>query len=86
MSVSYGSHRFAIQKELMCMSKLNEDSRYHIPKEPTQPVEDRIRQATQRELEKWSNDTVCFEMELCAISLLNADRPHRSHFRTLRMH
>jgi len=50
----------------MCMSRLNEDSRYHIPKEPTQPVEDRIRQATQKELEKWSNDQDCFEMELCA--------------------
>ncbi|HXB70975.1 MAG TPA: hypothetical protein VNY05_22260 [Candidatus Acidoferrales bacterium] len=52
------------------------ENRYHIPKEADQPVEDRIRQATKQELEKWANDSNCFDTELCAAEL--ADRQNRS--------
>jgi hypothetical protein len=41
------------------------EQRYHIPKETTQQVEDRIRQASRQELERWANDPNCFEMALC---------------------
>jgi hypothetical protein len=41
------------------------EQRYHIPKEATQQVEDRIRQASRQELERWANDPNCFEMALC---------------------
>ena len=55
------------------MESLTAHGQYHIPKEPTQPVEDRIRQASRQELEKWANDPRCFEMELCAQEIATRD-------------
>jgi hypothetical protein len=51
------------------------EQRYHIPKETTQPVEDRIRQSSRQELERWANDSKCFEMELCAMELAERQKP-----------
>ena len=51
------------------MQEIEAENRYHIPKEPTLPVEDRIRQTNGQELEKWANDSNCFEMDLCAKEL-----------------
>jgi hypothetical protein len=59
-------------KGLEYMNGPNEKNQYHIRKKQTQPVEDRIRQASRQELEKWANDPNCIEMELCATEL--ADR------------
>jgi hypothetical protein len=57
------------------MREPNEENRYHIKKETTQPIEDRIRQATRQELEKWARDPNCFEMELCAKELGERQNP-----------
>jgi hypothetical protein len=62
-------------EELANMSATDDQNRYHIPKEATQPVEDRIRQASRRELEKWSDDPNCFEMELCAKEFARRQSP-----------
>ncbi len=45
---------------------MKDENRYHIKKETTQSVEDRIGQATVRELQVWANDPNCIETELCA--------------------
>jgi hypothetical protein len=58
------------------------NDRYHIEKEPTQPVEDRIGQATRQELERWANDPKCFEAELCARE--RAYRQNRSERKPVR--
>ena len=42
---------------------------YHVPKEPTQPTEDRMRQATGLELSKWAHDANCFETKEAAQEL-----------------
>lgn len=42
------------------MASVTEHGQYHIPKEPTQPVEDRIRQASRQELEKWGERSTMF--------------------------
>jgi hypothetical protein len=42
---------------------------YHVPKEPTQPTEDRMRQATGLELSKWAHDANCFETNEAAQEL-----------------
>jgi hypothetical protein len=52
-----------------------ENNQYHIPKEATQAVEDRIRQASKRELEKWANDPTCIEMESCGKELERRQNP-----------
>ena len=51
------------------MAEADEANRYHIPKEATQPIEDRIRRATERELRQWAYDPNCIEMELCVKEL-----------------
>jgi len=57
------------------MKEATEATRYRIPREAAQPVEDRIRQATRQELDKWSNDPNCMETELCANELARRQQP-----------
>jgi hypothetical protein len=61
------------------VATLTEHGQYHIPKEAAQAVEDRIRQASRQELEKWANDPRCFEKGLCVqeIAARGADRERR---------
>jgi hypothetical protein len=51
------------------MKESNQAGQYHIPKENTQSVEDRIRQVTGQELRRWAHDPNCYEMELCDAEL-----------------
>jgi hypothetical protein len=48
---------------------MEENNRYHIPKEASQAVEDRIRQASSAELDKWAHDPKCVERDLCGTEL-----------------
>ena len=54
---------------------MTDKERYHIPKEASQPVEDRVRQATRQELDTWANDPRCFEKEICAAEMERRQNP-----------